>query len=163
DRFQLYAAVRELAREKRGDVPTHGAAAARHAAHFAARGAALLAMLEGPRHAEGAAGLARESPELRAAFEHAVVSRAPGAVTLARASAAALGHRGGDVETRPSLWRGAREATTAPADRAALLLAEGTLPGAPAELLDEALGLAPTDAQRADIGLALGRRLAAQD
>jgi predicted ATPase/DNA-binding winged helix-turn-helix (wHTH) protein len=159
DRFRLYAAVRELARE-RGE---RDGADLRHAAYFVERGAERLAMREGPRHAEASAWLDRTASELRVAFERSLAGGWSGVAILARCVDAAQGQRGGDVDARRASLRRAIEATRDAGERAALLLAEGLLPGSPIDVLEQALALADSEAARAEIGLALGRRHAPHD
>jgi tetratricopeptide (TPR) repeat protein len=158
DRFALYAAVRELARER---VEDRSAAEARHAAWFARVGAAAAALLEGPRHAEGAEVLSTELPELRAAWTRALDRDATMAGRLALVLDRALGLRAERGAVRQEILARSREGLDDPGLLRELLLAEGRTEGAPLDLLEQARALATTPHMEAEIRLARGERLVA--
>ncbi|MFT3771830.1 MAG: protein kinase [Minicystis sp.] len=160
DRFALYAAVRELAREDAGDL---GEVQARHAAHFVRAGEEAASLLEGPRHAEGAAALAADLGELHRAWSWARGGDAVLAARLAIVLDRALGLQSERAGARRELLAQSREGLTDAGLTCALLLAEGRLEGAPAALLDRAAALAEGPRIEAEIRLARGERLAAVD
>ncbi|APR87429.1 Adenylate cyclase [Minicystis rosea] len=157
-RFTLYAAVRELARELSRDAAP---GEARHAAHYARIGDAAVALLEGTRHLEGAATLATELGELRAAWEHARGRDAALAARLALAIERALGLSAARAGERRVLLAESRRGLDDPDLTCALLLAEARTDGAPLALLDEAAALATRPGVAAEIHLTRGERLAA--
>lgn len=161
ERFELYAAVRELARE-RGDERERTDAQALHGAYYAAAAEAAADLLEGPRHLEGAAALASDLPELREAWKNALGHDGALAARLALAIDRGLGQPA--ATTRRDLLARSRRGLDArchPELACALLLAEGRIEGAPMGLLDEACALAAGPRALAEVRLARGERLAA--
>jgi predicted ATPase/tetratricopeptide (TPR) repeat protein len=158
DRFVLYSAVRELARER---VPDRSAAEARHAAHYVASGEAAAALLDGHQHRQGADALAADLPELYAAWTRTVGRDAVAAARLALVIDRAWGLSAERSGARQALLSKSREQLADAPLRRALLLAEGTIAGAPAALLEEALALATSPDTEAQARLARGERLAA--
>lgn len=172
ERFALYAAVRELAREKGGD---RSAAVARHAEYFARTSEAAVLLLEGAEHRDGARRLAEDQVELRAAFEAAIERDPVLAARLALGLDRALGLSAARSSSRRELLSRARcalEAAAAadergegiPKDlRARVHLFEGRLEGAAQDLLDQALVLASGTDVELEVRLARAERAAATD
>lgn len=157
ERFVLYAAVRELALERAGDTR---AAEARHAAHFAHTGEGAAALLEGPRHTEGAARLSIDLAELRAAWTRSLDRDAVLAARLALVLDRALALRAESGGFRRDVLARSREGLEDPGLVCALLLAEGRTEGAPIALLQRACALATDPRVEAEIRIVLGERLA---
>jgi predicted ATPase/DNA-binding winged helix-turn-helix (wHTH) protein len=158
DRFVLYAAVRELARERMAD---RSAAEARHAAWVSRVGTRAAALLEGPKHAEGAELLSTELAELRAAWKRALDRDGAMAARLALVLDRALALRGEKGPVRREILDRSRQRLEDPVLVGELLLAEGRIDGAPLELLDRACELATNPRVEAEIRLARGERLVA--
>jgi len=161
DRFTLYAAVRELARERASETAN---AQARHALHYRDASEAAARLLDGPRHREGADTLRADLAELRAAYAALTepVDRGRLALTFDRAlglqAEKSSSRRERLAEARRAL--GAVDGDEARALEVELLLAEGRIEGAPGELLEEAKRRAESPVIRAEILLAIGERLA---
>jgi DNA-binding winged helix-turn-helix (wHTH) protein/tetratricopeptide (TPR) repeat protein len=161
DRFTLYAAVRELARERAGRQVD---ARSRHARHYREASEGAAALLDGPRHRDGAATLRADLAELRVAY--AAASAPADRARLALTIDLALGLQAEKASSRRELLAEARAALAAidgeetTALVVALLLAEGRIEGAPLALLDEAKRRAVDPSTTAEILLAIGERLA---
>ncbi len=158
DRFVLYSAVRELAREKSAD---RSGVEARHAAHYLAAGEAAVDRLDGHNHREAAATLLADLSELRAAWERCLDRDAVTAARLALVIDRAWGLSAERSGARRALLSRSRARLEDPELLSALLLAEGTVAGAPTSLLDDALALVVDPRAEAQARLARGERLAA--
>ncbi|NUO53942.1 MAG: AAA family ATPase [Polyangiaceae bacterium] len=158
DRFVLYAAVRELARGQAADLAS---AEKRHAAHYVTAGEAAADLLDGHDHRRGAAALAADLSELRAAWERSLDRDPVTAARLALVIDRAWGLSAERSGARRALLSKSRAQLEDPALRCALYLAEGNVAGAPASLFDDALELAADPRAEAQARLARGERLAA--
>ncbi len=158
ERFRLFAAVRELAREHTRDAVE---ARARHAQHFAIEGEQAALLLDGPRHREGAAHLHETAAELWSALDHAEspALRARLALVLDRALGLQL-ERGA---ARRAMLSAARAGLDDRDLACRLLCAEGRIEGAAADLLDAALALATSPEREAEVRLARAESVAARD
>lgn len=158
ERFTLFAAVRELAREHAQELAL---VRARHALHFAVEGERAAALLDGPRHREAVELLHEISAELWSANAHAKEPelRARLALVLDRALGLQLAH----AAARREVLSRARVELEDPALECRLLQAEGQIEGAPAALLDRALELATSPEREAEVRLARAEAVLARD